>query len=220
VANVAGAIIKSMAAHERKASDAYMTRDIRAIHGLLDVISPPLDRVVFEPACGNGDISRVLHQRGYKTISRDLRHTGYGEGGHDYLESDETDYSMISNPPFNLAHDFIRHALVIGNCPWLALLLKADFWNSDVGRRLWLVHPPTGMVPVPWRIAFLKAERGNSPMMNCSWWIWERGKPPLFEIMERGQGAESHPNLTLGVALALMLEAAKENAEARRAYNL
>lgn len=217
MAGIAGAIVESMATHERKASDNYPTRDLRATRGMLNAIRPPKSITWLEPACGEGHISRVLTEEGYNVISTDIRHTGYGVGGVNYLEQFyEEEFGVCTNPPFYLAEEFIRHAM-LNRCPFLILLLKSDFFNSDYGKRLNAEFPVTGFAPVPWRIAFLKKERGNNPIMNCSWFIWERGRPGIITPMDR-EGPEELPNLTLGVAVARWREAQKANEEARRAY--
>lgn len=61
---------------EREAFDYYAT-DPRAVEMLLKLeqFSP----VIWEPACGEGHISKVLQAHGYEVISTDLIYRGFGD---------------------------------------------------------------------------------------------------------------------------------------------
>ena len=61
---------------EREAFDYYAT-DPRAVEMLLELeqFSP----VIWEPACGEGHISKVLQAHGYEVISTDLIYRGFGD---------------------------------------------------------------------------------------------------------------------------------------------
>ena len=56
--------------------------------------------VLWECACGDGAISRILEAAGFEVISTDLVDRGYGHGGHDFL-ADHTTLAdhVITNPP-------------------------------------------------------------------------------------------------------------------------
>lgn len=56
---------------------------------------------IWEPACGDGAISKVLEAAGYQVVSTDLIDRGYGAGGHDFLKSDKPlAKNIITNPPY------------------------------------------------------------------------------------------------------------------------
>lgn len=56
---------------------------------------------IWEPACGDGAISKVLLEAGYEVISTDLIDRGYGTGGHDFLKSTRPlAKNIITNPPY------------------------------------------------------------------------------------------------------------------------
>ena len=65
---------------------------------------------IWEPACGDGAISKVLEGRGYEVISTDLHDRGYGESGMNFLNADVHCGGIITNPPFNLAAEFIERS--------------------------------------------------------------------------------------------------------------
>lgn len=184
VHNFAAATVQSMAKWERKAADLYPTPPAGTV-AILQQLGLAPGSVIVEPACGDGDVSRVLHQLGHNVISSDLRYTGYGTGGLDFtgpaygqflLGKPQVD-AVITNPPFVLAEQFIVRALQFA--PLVVMLLKSNYWNTKSRLRLWDKHTPTGRFPVTWRLAFLEAERGKSPLMDCDWIVWKRGDPPL-----------------------------------------
>jgi hypothetical protein len=86
----------------------------RAVHALLACES--FKGVLWEPASGDGAISRVLEAAGFEVLSTDLVDRGYGRGGHDFAADSTTlAYHIITNPPFGpsrgLAARFVAHAL-------------------------------------------------------------------------------------------------------------
>ena len=55
---------------------------------------------IWEPACGDGAISKVLVARGYDVVSTDLVSRGYGPGRVDFLmEYEARAPNIITNPP-------------------------------------------------------------------------------------------------------------------------
>lgn len=56
---------------------------------------------IWEPACGDGAISRELEAAGYEVISTDLIDRGYGTGGVDFLKTTEPlARNIVTNPPY------------------------------------------------------------------------------------------------------------------------
>lgn len=82
---------------------------------------------IWEPACGNGAISRVLEAAGHRVVSSDLVDRGFGEIRIDFLmETRLRAPNVVTNPPFKLASEFVRHALALG-AGKVAMLLKVGF---------------------------------------------------------------------------------------------
>lgn len=73
------------------------------------------DGPVWEPACGNGAISKVLQDTGHQVHSTDLIQREFGQGGIDFLKTTEPlAKHIITNPPYGkhgLADAFTRKAL-------------------------------------------------------------------------------------------------------------
>ncbi len=131
--------------------------------------------VIWEPACGDGAMSRVIEQEGHTVISTDIRHTGYGEGNIDFLaaEARRCD-AIITNPPFNISKEFIQKALSI--CPTVAMLVKSQYWHAKDRYALFHQHPPAWVLPLTWRPNFLEGVPGkDSPPMECVWTVWLPG---------------------------------------------
>ena len=85
---------------ERETNDYYATPPI-ATELLLGLETFSTD--ILEPCCGQGHISKVLEAHGYNVESFDLIDRGYGTGGVDFLQYNETiDKDIITNPPFGI----------------------------------------------------------------------------------------------------------------------
>ena len=61
---------------------------------------------IWECACGDGSMSRVLEETGRSIQSTDLYERGYGEAGHDFLEARQRMPNIVTNPPYNSAEGF------------------------------------------------------------------------------------------------------------------
>lgn len=82
---------------------------------------------IWEPACGNGAMSKVLESEGYAVFSSNLTGRGYGTIGVDFLlEQQLWARNVVTNPPFTLAEQFVIHALQLG-ADKVAMLLRLQF---------------------------------------------------------------------------------------------
>lgn len=160
----------------RRASDFYPTRD-PAVIPALDMSGALGDWPVeiWEPACGEGDMSCALEARGYRVTSTDLLDEyNYGLGGLDFLAFKRPIApSIITNPPFGLADEFIAHARGALEIQFLALLLKVDFFSAASRLDGWEKDPPKWILPLTWRVDFTGY---GSPPMNCMWVVWTPGQ--------------------------------------------
>lgn len=189
---IAGAIAASMAKWARKPADLYPTPP-DCTYSLIPHLEQflPVGSRVLEPACADGQMSRALEEFGYVVDSTDLRpEVKYGTGGIDFLAEDAyvpDDYydAVITNPPFKAADMFIRRALEIA--PVVAMLLKAQYWNTSNRKLLFRETRPALELNLTWRPAFLEEERGKSPLMDCMWIVWVRGHEglPRVDILDR-----------------------------------
>lgn len=186
----ASAIVGAQKTHKRKEADFYPTPPDVTV-ALMDFLQLEGCQYIWEPACGDGAMARVIERYGHEVLATDLReNSGYGTGGEDFLNFDPDPatgipYSavyndwIITNPPFNLSEGFIRKALSI--TPNVAMLLKSQYWHAARRLDLFNEQRPSFILPLTWRPAFLEAERGRSPLMDVIWVVW-RGKSDITEF--------------------------------------
>ena len=124
---------------------------------------------IWEPACGDGAISKVLEERNLRVVSTDLYDRGYGESGMNFLNADCQCDAIITNPPFNLAADFIERCAE-KKVPF-AMLTKATFWHAKKREKLFRSTRPMAVIAMTWRPA-MSPERGKSATMDFIWTVW------------------------------------------------
>lgn len=110
---------------------------------------------------------------GYKVLATDIRTTPITLGGVDFLRTCQLPPGMqqiITNPPFDKAVEFIRHARIM-NVPF-AMLLKSTFWHAATRRALFTETGPIKVLPLGWRPA-MAPDRGDAPTMEFSWTVWD-----------------------------------------------
>ena len=120
---------------EADPNDYYAT-DPRAVELLLE--QEEFSRNIWEPACGEGHLSKVLEEKGHTVLSTDLIDRGYGTRGIDFLtETGMFRGDIITNPPYKFAKDFVVKALESvppGNK--VAMFLKLTFLEGISRREL------------------------------------------------------------------------------------
>lgn len=156
----------------RRADDFYPTPP-DATRALLPLIAH-WPRNAWEPCCGNGAISEVLRTAGFCIFSSDIVDRGYGDDIRDFFAvelcvCDAT--TVITNPPFNRAEEFIGHARKLG-MERMALLLKVSFWSARKRLSTFQEWPPSSIHPLTWRLDF---DGRGAPTMDVMWCLWEPG---------------------------------------------
>ena len=135
----------SHSAQARELNDFYATEP-KAMELLLE--NERFKPSVWECACGQGHLSKVLIANGYKVLSTDLVNRGYGISGVNFLtvpkgklNLDNTD--IITNPPYSLAQDFVEHALdLLPDGGKIAMFLKLTFMEGKARKPLFIAAPP------------------------------------------------------------------------------
>lgn len=154
----------------RRAWDLYQTPP-EATLALLNFLTIPKGAVIWECACGSGEMSRTIAASGYKVISSDIEDHGFGQNGIDfvtYCQENNFDW-IITNPPFFLAEPFVRRAWEYKR-PF-AFLLKSQFWHAARRTALFEECPPSYILPLTWRPDFTG---GGASLMDMIWTVWER----------------------------------------------
>jgi hypothetical protein len=129
---------------------------------------------IWECACGDGAMARVIEAFGFDVIATNLTGRGYGRSGVDFLKTRKgRARAVVTNPPFSRAVEFARHWARLG-LDYLAMLLPATFFHAGQTRGHFFNHelPPARVLPLGFRLDF---EARGAPPMECSWFIWERG---------------------------------------------
>lgn len=89
----------------------------------------PLPYRIWEPCAGRGAIARILRDRGHDVIASDIMaYEGRDRqiaAPFDFLEARRAPFgreAIVTNPPFKLANEFIRHGLTL--VPKVVVLLR------------------------------------------------------------------------------------------------
>lgn len=155
----------------------YYATDPWAVNLLMDqetFVGP-----VWEPACGEGHISKALQSYGLTVHSSDLIPRGYGADGIDFLACQRRDLhcDIITNPPYKYARDFVEKALsVVAPGHKVAMFLKLTFLEGQGRRDLFRNHPQQTVYVSSARLECGKNGyfTGSSAVAYC-WIVWQKG---------------------------------------------
>lgn len=164
----------------REVNDYYATEP-RAAKLLLELES--FDHNIWEPACGEGHLSKVFLEAGHNVKSTDLIDRGFGETGVDFINADlPFSGDIITNPPYTFGIDFIKKALdivPIGNK--VAMFLKVQFMEGKARKKLFTDHPPKTIWVSSSRINCAKngdfegLRTSGGSAVAYAWYVWEKG---------------------------------------------
>ena len=116
--------------------DLYETPE-SAVEALLHAETLPL--TVWEPACGRGAIVRMLRARGHTVVTSDIADYGFPlDFVADFLTTvlpPKGCGAIVTNPPYQIATEFTRHALDLA--PQVYLLLRLAFLESVCRMTSW-----------------------------------------------------------------------------------
>lgn len=169
----------------REENDYYAT-DPRAMEDLLKF--EKFDLKIWEPACGEGNLSEVLKKHGHEVYSTDLIDRGYQDEILNFLESERKfDGDIITNPPFKYAKEFILKSLEsINDGQKVAMFLKLNYL-SGVARykEIYQKTPPVRIYVFSNKRSCSKnneKEGFKGGAMDYAWFIWEKGQPGPCEL--------------------------------------
>lgn len=151
---------------------------------------------VWEPCCGAGHMSKVLEAAGHTVISTDIEDYGYGKAGVNVLDvQDPLAETVVTNPPFGISAQIVRHLLKIGTRK-LCILHKLQFLEgisrvdimdgafTTYGAGLARIYPFIDRQSL-WKGG--KVHTGG--MFALAWFVWEQGYNGLPTI-RRIKGAK------------------------------
>lgn len=132
---------------------------------------------VWEPACGDGAMAKVLAAHGYEVAASDLYDRGYGGAGTNFLTADRRVANIVTNPPYNSAEQFIDAALRQATGKVAMLLRLAFLEGVSRHRTLFKVNPPSRVWAFSERVTFAPA--GSSITTGgttaYAWFVWDKG---------------------------------------------
>lgn len=145
-----------------------------ATHALID--NERFEGEIWEPACGDGAMSRVLEQTGCPVFSTDLFDRGYGEAGVDFLKAVRVSDNIITNPPYNSAEEFVKTGLAQSRRKMALLLRLAFVEGANRQRTIFAKMPPTRIWVFSERITFYPAGavQKGSGTTAYAWFVWDK----------------------------------------------
>lgn len=142
------------------------------------------DGQIWEPACGDGSMARVLASKGNSVIATDLYDRGYGKSGVDFLSSQQKVDNIVTNPPYNAAEGFVRAGLRNAKSKFALLLRLAFLEGGNRSRTIFSITPPTRVWVFSERITFYPAgaTKKGTGTTAYAWFVWEHGQTSSPEL--------------------------------------
>jgi len=131
---------------------------------------------LWECACGDGAMSRVLEDANPSTFSSDLYWRGYGEPGIDFLDPSRSADNIVTNPPYNCAEGFVASGLKHTRRKFALLLRLAFLEGANRQRTIFSRCPPSRVWIFSERITFYPSgvERKGSGTTAYAWFVWDK----------------------------------------------
>lgn len=164
--------------YARKECDLYETPEW-VTQELLRVIPAP--SFVWEPAYGTGKIARLFEPNVLATDLNELRPVDFLQVKEAPVEVD----AIITNPPFDKATEFCRHAvnLMRSRQGMVCMLLRCDFDHAKTRTDLFRDCPAFAMKLTLLRRIVWFERKGAAPSFNHAWfiWDWKHNGPPQIK---------------------------------------
>ena len=136
--------------------------------------------LVYDPACGGGNIVKALRARGKHAAGSDRHDRGYGYAHVDFLAISpliEQCDCIVTNPPFDLLEQFVEQAIEVASHKVCILARLAVLESQARYRRLWSTNPPTRVWVLSKRPSM---PPGNRPDIKAAggkvaycWLVWD-----------------------------------------------
>jgi hypothetical protein len=152
----------------------YFPTPAWATHALID--NEKFVGDIWECACGDGAMSKVLAISGNQIISSDLYRRGYGEAGVDFLKASRRASNIITNPPYNSAEGFVASGLKNADRKFALLLRLAFLEGANRANTIFSRRPPSRVWVFSERITFYpaNAEVKGSGTTAYAWFVWDK----------------------------------------------
>lgn len=162
--------------YEREKDDFYST-PLALTRPMLQL--ERFDGDIWEPACGDGALSRELTTICKNVVSTDLIDREYGKGGIDFLKEQKLRApNVVTNPPFKLWKQFARHAHALG-AQKIVLLNRQPILGNKTHSRIMIETGMARALIAVGRVNILPPgaeDKGhNARHGSYAWFVWERG---------------------------------------------
>ena len=153
-----------------------------ATHALIE--NESFKGTIWECACGDGAMSRVLETTGNSVIASDLYDRGFGEVGHDFLTSTRTADNIVTNPPYNAAEGFVQRGIQNSRRKFALLLRLAFLEGAHRANTIFMRAPPSRVWVFSERITLYPhgAVQKGSGTTAYAWFVWDKGAPGGTEL--------------------------------------
>lgn len=177
---------RNFAIEERETNDYYATNpeSLEIFLNRLEKDNIKLNKNIWECACGEGHLSKVLDRGGYNVLSTDKVDRGYGTI-QDFLEyNGKFNGDILTNPPYKFAKEFVEHSIeCINEGNYVIMFLKLQFLEGKKRKEMFDKYPP--------KYVYVFSERqrcamngdfnkynnnGGTPgAVAYCWYLWEKG---------------------------------------------
>jgi hypothetical protein len=153
-----------------------------ATHALIS--NETFDGRIWEPACGDGTMVKVLQDTGRPVDATDLFDRGYGESGIDFLKADRHVENIVTNPPYNSAEGFVEAGLRQASRKLCLLLRLAFVEGANRQRTIFVKTPPARVWVFSERITFYPAGaiQKGSGTTAYAWFVWDKQAEKRTEL--------------------------------------
>ena len=167
---------------ERESNDFYATdpESLEIFLKALERDNVKLHQDIWECACGQGHLSKILIDNGYKVFSTDLVDRGFGTPGIDFLNiKNNWMGDILTNPPYKYAKEFVEKALEKTQPgAYVVMFLKIQFLEGKDRRKLFDKNPPKYVyINSARQTCYINGDMSNK-MSSAScycWFVWEKG---------------------------------------------
>jgi hypothetical protein len=132
---------------------------------------------IWESACGDGAMSRVLEKTGRRIISSDLHNRGFGDAGIDFLSAQRRADNIVTNPPYNSAEGFVAVGVQKAKQKFALLLRLAFLEGANRANTIFARNPPSRVWVFSERIKFYLsgAVQKGTGTTAYAWFVWDKG---------------------------------------------
>ena len=144
-----------------------------------------LEEPILEPAVGNGKITKVLRDNGYSDITGiDINSDFNPDICADYLSwnKDKEYNTIITNPPFIYAQEYIQKSLdIVSEGGLVILLLRLNFLESRKRYKFWQENMPAFIYVLSERPKFFN---NKTDSISYAWYCWEKGTKSGMSLLD------------------------------------